>query len=214
MKLYSLAHSPYATRVRTLIAKAALDIEICHPEEALRTPEFVDHFPMGKIPVLELADGSQLPDSWVIMEYLNETACGGSNSPENPLERAQMQMFARYADTYLSPGGLFGLFKLVGQGGGAHSAEEELAALHAELARLERILTVLPDFRERAIHLGDMALVPHMDFVLLLGPLFGEPAPLSKYPMSEGWFNWAKEDPAVAESSSEMCDAVAKLFGS
>ena len=150
----------------------------------------------------------------VIMEYLNETACGGSNSPENPLERAQMQMFARYADTYLSPGGLFGLFKLVGQGGGAHSAEEELAALHAELARLERILTVLPDFRERAIHLGDMALVPHMDFVLLLGPLFGEPAPLSKYPMSEGWFNWAKEDPAVAGSSSEMCDAVAKLFGS
>jgi hypothetical protein len=53
-----------------------------------------------------------------------------------------------------------------------------------------------------------------MDFVLLLGPLFGEPAPLSKYPMSEGWFNWAKEDPAVAGSSSEMCDAVAKLFGS
>lgn len=213
MKLYNLAHSPYATRVRTLIVKAALDIEICHPPEALRTPEFVEHFPMGKIPVLELNDGSQLPDSWVIMEYLDEAFCAGSYSPNDPVERAQMQLLTRYADTYLSPGGLFPLFKLVGQKSGAEAAQEELAALDAELARLERILTLLPDFRERDIHLGDMALVPHMDFVLLLAPVFGEPAPLSSYPMSEQWYNWAKADPAVAATSKEMCDAVAALFG-
>ncbi|MEH6586075.1 MAG: glutathione S-transferase family protein [Halioglobus sp.] len=213
MKLYSLPHSPYATRVRTLIRKGELDIEICHPPEALRTPEFVQHFPMGKIPVLELDDASQLPDSWVIMEYLDAVACAGAYTPGQAKERAHMQILARYADTYLSPGGLFPLFKLVGQTDKGADTNEALAALNAELARLERILATQPSFQQRDIHLGDMALVPHLDFVLLLGPMFGEPEPLSAYPLVKQWYDWAVQDSAVAESSKEMCDAVAKLFG-
>lgn len=213
MKLYSLPHSPYATRVRTLIRKAGLDIEICHPPEALRTTEFVDHFPMGKIPVLELDDGSQLPDSWVIMEYLDQAHCQGAHSPQQPLERAHMEVMARYADTYLSPGGLFPLFKLVGQVQSGVDATEELAGLNAELARLERILAMLPAFDAREVHLADMGLVPHMDFVLLLGPMFGQPEPLDGYPLVRRWYDWAMRDGAVAESSREMREAVAALFG-
>ena len=72
MKLYNLDHSPYATRVRMQIHKKGLEIAIEPPPDALGTPEFLARFPMGKIPVLELDDGSQLPDSWVIMDYLEE----------------------------------------------------------------------------------------------------------------------------------------------
>ena len=212
MKLYNLNHSPYATRVRTLICKAKLDVDIVEPEEAVRTEAFVQHFPLGKIPVLELDDGSQLPDSWVIMEYLDSVSAQPL-TPTGKLERAHMQLLARYADTYLGPSALFPLFQRVTQPGGTENAAEELAALDAELARMERMLDMLPDFLERPVGLGDIALVPHMDFVVMLAPLFGMADPLATFPRVMAWHEWVMRDEAVAASSAEMGAAVAGFFG-
>lgn len=213
MKLYNLDHSPYATRVRTQIRKKALDIAIEPPPVALRTPEFIERFPLGKIPVLELDDGSQLPDSWVIMEYLEDVSPAVSLRPEGARGRAQMQLLARYADTCLGPGALFPLFRLVQVPGGTDDAGEALAALDTELARLERLLQSLPDCRQRALHLGDIALAPSMDYLLLLGPLFGRPEPLAEYPLAAAWWQWVSRDAAVAASSAEMRTAVKGFFG-
>ena len=210
MKLYNLDHSPYASRVRTQIRKKGLDVEFATPPVELRTPEFNQRFPLGKIPVLELDDGSQLPDSWVIMEYLEEVMPGVSLCPEGATARAHMQLLARYCDTYLSPGGLFPLFQRVGNPG---DAQEALAGLDAELARLQRLLEFLPDFRQRELHLGDIALAPAMDYVHLLGPLFGVEDPTAAYPQVARWWQWVCEDEAVRATSEEMRAAVAKLFG-
>ena len=87
VKLYNLDHSPYATRVRMQIYKKGLDLEILPAPAALRTPEFMARFPMGKIPVLELDDGRQVPDSWVIMEYLEDCQAGESLRPQDPYEQ-------------------------------------------------------------------------------------------------------------------------------
>jgi glutathione S-transferase len=212
MKLYNLNHSPYATRVRTLIRKAKLDVDVLEPEEAVRTEAFIQHFPLGKIPVLELDDGSQLPDSWVIMEYLDSVSAQPL-TPMGKLERAHMQLLARYADTYLGPSALFPLFQRVTLPGGTEGAHEELAALDTELARMERLLTMLPDFRGRPVDLGDIALVPHMDFVVMLAPLFGKADPLATFPLVRGWHEWVMTDEAVAASSAEMREAVAGFFG-
>ena len=214
MKLYNLNHSPYATRVRALIRKRGLGVEITPPPEALRTEAFVARFPMGKIPVLELDDGSQLPDSWVIMEYLDAVGEGPALSPDTHLERAHMQLLARYADTYLSPGGLFPLFNVVLQGRAADGAEAEMSSLSAELARFERLLGMLPDFESRTLNLGDIALVPHLDFVQMLTSLFGNAEPLAPYPRAAAWHQWALSDAAVAASSREMIEAAAAFFAS
>ena len=210
MRLYNLDHSPYASRVRTQIRKKGLDIEFAPPPVELRTPAFNQRFPLGKVPVLELDDGSQLPDSWVIMEYLEVVNPAVPLCPEEAIPRAQMQLLARYADTYLSPGGLFPLFQRVGKPG---DAEQELAGLDAELARLQRLLDFLPDFRQRSLHLGDIALAPAMDYVYLLGPLFGLEDPTAAYPRVSDWWQWVREDEAVGATSEEMRAAVAKLFG-
>lgn len=212
MKLYNLMHSPYASRVRAFIRKRGLAVEIVQPGETLRTPEFLAHFPMGKLPVLELDDGTQLPDSWVIMEYLDTLPGEGQLVPAEPLERARMQMLVRYADTYLAPGGLFPLFQKVGQGPGAEGVEQALAGLDAELARLERLLDMLPDFRQRSVHAGDLALVSAMDFVLMLCPLFGRPDVLGDYPLVRDWYAWVQQDTAVAATSEEMRSAAMAFF--
>jgi len=222
VKLYNLDHSPYATRVRMQIHKKALDIAIEPPPDALGTPEFLAQFPMGKIPVLELDDGSHLPDSWVIMEYLEEVTPSVSSRPEGASVSlrpegaracAHMQLLARYADTCLGPAGLFPLFARLTSGAGLEGVEQELEALEGELARLERLLAYLPPFEKRSLHLGDIALAPHMDYVLLLAPMFGVTQPLANHPRAQAWQEWVQSDAAVARGSKEMLTAVKAFFG-
>ena len=213
MKLYNLDHSPYATRVRTTLRKKGLGFSIEAPPVPLKSPAFAERFPLAKIPVLELDDGTQVPDSWVIMEYLEAVAPQPRLAPADPLARAQMQLLARYADTYLGPQGLFPLFQRVLQPAGTDGAEEQLAELDRELARLQRLLERLPDFREREVHLGDIALAPTMDYVLMLAPMFGVEQPLAAYPLADTWWRWVLQDEAVAASSAEMRGAAAQFFG-
>jgi glutathione S-transferase len=213
VKLYNLDHSPYATRVRIQISKKNLDIAIEPPPEAMRTPAFSARFPLGKIPILEFDDGSHLADSWVIMEYLEDMNAAVSLRPDGALARAQMLALARYTDTCLGPDGVFPLFALARSGAGAADAETQLAELDQELARLERLLSQLPDFADRELHLGDIALVPHMDYALLLAPLYGMKQPLSPYPKLSAWWEWVKADAAVEKGSNEMLSAARAFFG-
>lgn len=212
MKLYNMNHSPYATRVRMLIRKKGLAVEILDPPVPAGTPEFIAQFPLGKIPVLELDDGSQLPDSWVIMEYLDAQP-GAQLIPADPLARAHMQLLARYADTYLGPLALFPMFQRVVQPGGTENAEEVLEALDKELARLDRLLNMLPDFANRAVQAGDMVLATNMEYVLMLAPMFGRADPLAEYPAAARWQLWVSQDEDVQACTTEMKQAVAAFVG-
>ena len=214
MKLYNLDHSPFATRVRIQIYKKDLDIDIEPPPVALGSADFVQRFPMGKIPVLALDDGGQLSDSWVIMEYLEDVTPARSLRPEGATARAHMQLLARCADTCLGPTGLFPLFALLTSGAGNQDATQALAALELELARLERLLQSLPDFQQRDLHLGDIALVPHLEYVVLLAPMFGADKILAQCPAVEAWRDWVRGDAAVARGAGEMDAAVKAFFGS
>lgn len=208
MKLYNLDHSPYSTRVRIQIAKGALPVAVEAPPVALRTQEYFERFPLGKIPVVELDDGSHLSDSWVIMEYLEATNPRGL-SPAGALERAHMQTIARCADTCLGPSGIFPLFASVAA---PQDAEDLLAALATELQRLERVLNSLGDCSQRSLHLGDIALAPHIAYALLLTPIFGQPDLLQDYPELGRWWVWVNEDTAVAAQLDVMLNAAKAFF--
>jgi glutathione S-transferase len=72
MKLFATPGSPYARKVRVVLAEKRIDCEIvmlaslADPDSPL--PEFN---PLGKVPTLVLDDGSGLYDSPVICEYLD-----------------------------------------------------------------------------------------------------------------------------------------------
>jgi glutathione S-transferase len=74
MKLIASLTSPYARKVRIVLAEKKIDcpIEVDIPwEDGTRVPNYN---PLGKVPVLELDDGMPLYDSRVIVEYLDNVS--------------------------------------------------------------------------------------------------------------------------------------------
>ena len=114
MKLYAVSRSPFAARVQAAIALKGLDIEVVPPpEEGLKSPVFLALNPMGKLPTLVLDDGTPLPESEVIVEYLDHAFPAVPLNPAEPVARAQSRLLARVAELYVM-GPLFGLFAHLG----------------------------------------------------------------------------------------------------
>jgi glutathione S-transferase len=77
VKLYDAARCPYCARVRIALAEKGLEYEPVEIDLQDRPKWIYDLNPSGKVPVLD--DGFVLPESAVIMEYLDE------RYPERPL---------------------------------------------------------------------------------------------------------------------------------
>jgi glutathione S-transferase len=98
MKLYDLPPSPNARRVRIFIAEKGLEIPTVAVDMMAgenRADEYLAKNPLGKMPMLELDDGTCLCESASICRYLEEI------HPEPPLlgkdakERAVVDMWNR-----------------------------------------------------------------------------------------------------------------------
>ncbi len=106
MKLYMFPIAPNPTRVRLYLAeKRALGGSIDLPEVAVslvegeqKRPEHLRRNPLGKLPVLELADGSFLTESLAIVEYLEELYPDPPMIGVDPIERARVRERERIAE--------------------------------------------------------------------------------------------------------------------
>ena len=72
MKLFATVGSPYARKVRIVLAEKRIDCEVdVLPNLSDPDSPLPNHNPLGKVPTLLLDDGSALYDSPVICEYLD-----------------------------------------------------------------------------------------------------------------------------------------------
>ena len=89
LRLYDYLGSGNGYKVRLLLHQLEIPferIELDIDEGETRTPEFLAKNPNGRIPALELEDGTVLPESNAILFFLSE---GTAFLPEDRLERAQ-----------------------------------------------------------------------------------------------------------------------------
>lgn len=100
MILRSSPTSPFGRKIKLSLAVLGLadDVECIvadtgNPEDSLRLQN-----PLGKIPVLLLADGTALYDSPVIVEYLDHIAGGGRLLPADPDRRFRVLTRQALAD--------------------------------------------------------------------------------------------------------------------
>jgi glutathione S-transferase len=106
VKLYYFPIAPNPTRVRLYIAeKAAAGTEIALTEVLVSLPkgeqksaEHVARNPFGKLPVLELDDGTCLIESLPVIEYLEELHPAPPMIGSDPLERVQVREVERIAE--------------------------------------------------------------------------------------------------------------------
>ena len=91
MKLYDAARCPYCARVRMALAEKGLDYETVPIDLGNRPSWIYELNPLGKVPVLE--DGALvLPESSVIMEYLDERYPGRALLAADASERARARL--------------------------------------------------------------------------------------------------------------------------
>ena len=101
MRLYYFPVAPNPTKVRVYLAEKGIELEterVNLRETQQRTPEFLAKNPLGKLPVLELDDGSYVCESLAIIEYLEELHPDPPLFGVTPEERAHARAVERAAD--------------------------------------------------------------------------------------------------------------------
>jgi glutathione S-transferase len=212
MRLYDFDASPFAARVRLALYAKGLAIETAAPPEGgPRSPAFRAINPLGKVPVLVLDDGTAIPESEVIVEYLEDRFPTPSLRPATPEGRARMRLVARICDLYLMPpmGRLFGQMDPAKRD--PTIAEPALADLAMALANLEPFLTADPWAVAPHLTLADCALVPLLFVLARMMPAFGQPDPLAATAKLRAVWQTAQADPATTRLLGEMEAGLARM---
>jgi glutathione S-transferase len=90
VKLYDAARCPYCARVRIALVEKGLDYEPVEIDLGNRPEWLYELNPSGKVPVLD--DGFVLPESPVIMEYLDERYGDLPLLPDDLEQRAEARL--------------------------------------------------------------------------------------------------------------------------
>lgn len=204
MKLYDLTNSPYAARVRIQIRLKNLPVAIVEPPFALRSIEFLEAFPLGKLPLLLLDDESTIAESTVIMDYLEALFPEPPLIPAGSANCAHNGMLVRYADNHLAQS-LSPLFmEFMSSGNNRASIEVKLEKLQSELTKLDVLLRTLPDFRKRSIQTGDICLAPIIYYAIELAGWFGKQQIINNLHTVFDWWQWINEHRAVSDTILEI----------
>lgn len=101
MKLYASQASPYARKVRVVMAEKKIDyqmveIDVWSPDTAIG-----QFNPLGKVPCLVMEDGGAVFDSRVIVEYLDTLTPVSRMIPQGSRERLEVRTWEALADGLL-----------------------------------------------------------------------------------------------------------------
>jgi glutathione S-transferase len=214
LKLLNSFVSPYAARVRIAIYAYDLPVEIAPSGQWLpdyrKSPDFVALHPIGRIPVLLLDDGSALPESGVIVEYLADAfpACG--LRPADARVAAQARLLAQLIDTYVQARGA----PLVGQLFTGQRDQRAIAscvgAMDEGLSHIEHYMRDEGFEAGRAITLADCALAPMLFFFAeRMVAAFGLPSIIEPRPKLAAYWHAVQAVPAVQKVLAEMREAIA-----
>ena len=202
MKLYEFAPAPNAMRVSIFLAE--LNIEVARVNVDIRGGEnlsqkFKQHAPNGKIPYLELDDGTTICESVAICRYLDLT--NPSSSPslfgQSPLEQAQVEMWHRIVELQ----GLFPAMQAFRNISGIFKDRENVVAIWGEESK-QRVIDFLPTLEQRLNNSNylageDFTIVDITAFCMLRFIKHIKIELDDSYPNLQRWFNQVAQRPAI-----------------
>ena len=179
--LYTAERCPFAARVRIMLAEKALDYDAVEIDLGDRPAWLYEKNPLGKVPVYEEEGGLVLPESWVIMEYLEERFPEPALWPADPAERALGRLWLDRFDERLGDA-----YYALRRGGGPEQ-------LDAGLAELDRKLEAQPYLTGRDYGLADIGYAP---WILRARDMLD--VDLERFTDLSGWFERLLARPAIA----------------
>jgi len=180
--LYDADRCPFCARVRIVLAEKGVAYETVVVDLADRPAWLYEKNPLGKVPVLE-EDAFCLPESAVIMEYLEERYPEPALPPLDPGKRAAARLAIwrfddRFGDDYYAA---------------RRDETGALERLEGRLAALETTLEAQPFLGGGTYSLADAAYLPWLPRAeSSLG------VDLRTYPSLTRWLELLAERPAVA----------------
>ena len=97
--LYHMWLSIFSRKVRIALGEKKLPFEMKFEKTWERRPEYLALNPAGKVPTLVDEDGSVIPDSYAICEYLEEVYPDPPLIGSSPLARAETRRLTAWFDT-------------------------------------------------------------------------------------------------------------------
>lgn len=180
LTLYDAARCPYCARVRIVLAEKDVPYETVEIDLGDRPRWIYDKNPSGRVPVLE-EGGFVLPESRVIVEYLDERFPEPPLLPADPGGRALVRLAFERFDELSDP--YYALMR----------GREGPERLQRELARLDAALLERPYLAGRSYTLADPGYLP---WILRAEARLG--VDMRPYEAIAAWLERLAERPAVA----------------
>jgi glutathione S-transferase len=181
LTVYDAARCPYCARVRIALAEKEIEYEAIEIDLSDRPAWLYEKNVTGRVPVIE-EDGWILPESAVIMEYLEERYPEPALLPADPADRALARLWIFRHDHFTRP--YYGLRR---------GDEDAAERLDVELAKLDLALEARPWLSGAAFGLADIAYVP---WVLRARDTLQ--VSLDRFPAVSGWVDRLVERPSIA----------------
>ena len=184
----------------------SLPAETVHDDDSfMRTVRTVNK--IGKIPVLLLEDGTALPESQIIVEYLCHrfeagSGDGGRLLPSDPAERARAQLVVRLHDVYMGSHFLPTLFR------DNLSAEQTAIGLKWIETALDALEDLHPGgeafFVGGGVTVADIGLAPTVVYMLVRGHKLNGGGPFTGRPRLASWWRRMMAEPTWRRCYAEM----------
>ena len=207
MILYSDDTSPYCAPVRVAIYAKGLPIEITEPPGGMRSEGYRALSGTGTIPCLMLEDGTPLPESTVILAYLDEKFPATPLLPASPEARALARLLVTLGTEGVTQP-IVGLFHDLAAGVPTAQATA-LERLTAGLGWIEHFLSPEGFAAGPVFSQADCVLGPSLMGVAAFGGMLGAPDLLARHPKLAAYFGRVTAHPAVARVLGELQAAMA-----
>jgi len=179
--LYDAPRCPYCARVRILVAEKGIELDVVEIDLSDRPDWLYEKNATGRVPVLE-EDGRALPESSVIMEFLEERYPEPALLPPDPADRAYVRLLIFRDKDLTDP------YYAVRRG--EDGAREQL---DAALEGFDAVLGTRSFLAGTEYGLADIAYVP---WFLRARDMLG--VDLDEVPSVANWLSRLEERPAVA----------------
>jgi glutathione S-transferase len=212
MKLYGGDLSPYVQRVKMQLAAKGLTYDYAPPPGGFKSEEYLAINPIGKVPCLVTDDGLALPESEVIVEYIEDAYPKPVLRPRKADERAQVRLISRVTDIYLVPA-MSKTFALLAPTRDPAAVAVAIEEVNKALAHLEKYATGKKHIAGNKFTVADCAVTPILFFITRLTGVLGVKAVLKPYKNLAKYWKSREKDAISAKAIEEMARDMKARFG-